>query len=97
MKDESEPLSYIVVHDFQTLVSKFLLLLISCQITVTWTSGYGADEAVPLVTWGIKDETDRQKSVAGTLTFTKNDMCGTVSEYPLSCGQVFFLRSLRTN
>ncbi|CAM6117218.1 unnamed protein product [Calypogeia fissa] len=46
------------------------------EITVTWTSGYGADEAVPLVTWVIEDDTDRQKTVAGTLTFTRNDMCG---------------------
>lgn len=46
------------------------------QITVTWTSGYGIDEATPLVRWGFKDGSNNISTVAGTLTFTRNDMCG---------------------
>jgi hypothetical protein len=50
-------------------------------MTITWTSGYGTNEAIPVVKWGIKDETERLTTVAGTLTFTKNDMCGNVPTY----------------
>uniref|UniRef100_A0A7C9ABG3 Purple acid phosphatase n=1 Tax=Opuntia streptacantha TaxID=393608 RepID=A0A7C9ABG3_OPUST len=45
------------------------------EMTVTWTSGYGIDEAEPFVEWGpIGGE--RTKSPAGTLTFHRSSMCG---------------------
>ena len=34
-------------------------------MTVTWTSGYNIDEAVPFVEWGLKGE-DQVRSPAGT-------------------------------
>ncbi|KAM6594663.1 hypothetical protein CsatA_002366 [Cannabis sativa] len=43
-------------------------------MTVTWTSGYNIDEAVPFVEWGLKGET-QQRSPAGTLTYDRNSMC----------------------
>lgn len=46
------------------------------QMTVTWTSGYSIDEAVPFVEWG-KGETQTQ-SPAGTLTIDQNSMCGMI-------------------
>jgi hypothetical protein len=45
------------------------------QMTVTWTSGYGIKEAVPMVEWGLKGES-QTRSPAGTLTFHQNSMCG---------------------
>ncbi|KAJ0105154.1 hypothetical protein Patl1_18270 [Pistacia atlantica] len=45
------------------------------EMTVTWTSGYGINEAVPLVEWGLKNDVQTQ-SPAGTLTYFQNDMCG---------------------
>ncbi|KAF5732216.1 Nucleotide pyrophosphatase/phosphodiesterase [Tripterygium wilfordii] len=45
------------------------------EMTVTWTSGYNIDEAVPFVAWGLKGETPKY-SPAGTLTFHQNSMCG---------------------
>lgn len=45
------------------------------EMTVTWTSGYNIDEAVPFVEWGMKGETPK-RSPAGTLTFKQNSMCG---------------------
>ncbi|KAF5730949.1 nucleotide pyrophosphatase/phosphodiesterase-like isoform X1 [Tripterygium wilfordii] len=45
------------------------------EMTVTWTSGYNIDEAVPFVEWGMKGETPK-RSPAGTLTFSRNSMCG---------------------
>nr|BAO45898.1 purple acid phosphatase [Acacia mangium] len=45
------------------------------EMTVTWTSGYDINEAVPLVEWGLKGES-LSKSPAGTLTFGRNSMCG---------------------
>ncbi|THG09333.1 hypothetical protein TEA_007910 [Camellia sinensis var. sinensis] len=45
------------------------------NMTVTWTSGYNIDEAVPFVEWGFKGEHQTQ-SPAGTLTFHRNSMCG---------------------
>ncbi|KAL2938459.1 putative inactive purple acid phosphatase 27 [Bienertia sinuspersici] len=45
------------------------------EITVTWTSGYSIDEAVPLVEWGFPDSIPKQ-APAGTLTFTRNTLCG---------------------
>ena len=44
-------------------------------MTVTWTSGYNIDEAVPFVEWGLKGEA-QTRSPAGTLTFTREIMCG---------------------
>lgn len=46
------------------------------QMTVTWTSGYNIDEAIPFVEWGLNGQNQRQ-SPAGTLTFQQNSMCGT--------------------
>ena len=45
------------------------------QMTVTWTSGYSIDEAVPFVEWGLHGET-HMRSPAGTLTIEQNSMCG---------------------
>ncbi|KAM6570303.1 hypothetical protein CsatB_018288 [Cannabis sativa] len=45
------------------------------EMTVTWTSGYNIDEAVPFVEWGLKGET-QQRSPAGTLTYDRTSMCG---------------------
>ena len=45
------------------------------QMTVTWTSGYSIDEAVPFVEWGLKGETN-MRSPAGSLTIEQNSMCG---------------------
>uniref|UniRef100_A0A2P2KD04 Purple acid phosphatase n=3 Tax=Rhizophora mucronata TaxID=61149 RepID=A0A2P2KD04_RHIMU len=45
------------------------------EMTVTWTSGYNIDEAVPFVAWGHVGETPKL-SPAGTLTFGRNSMCG---------------------
>ena len=44
-------------------------------MTVTWTSGYGIDEAEPFVEWGPKGGA-QVRSPAGTLTFDRNTMCG---------------------
>ncbi|KAI9124861.1 hypothetical protein K1719_004188 [Acacia pycnantha] len=45
------------------------------EITVTWTSGYGINEAEPFVQWGPKGG-DHIRSPAGTLTFTRDSLCG---------------------
>ncbi|XP_054807002.1 probable inactive purple acid phosphatase 27 [Prosopis cineraria] len=45
------------------------------EMTVTWTSGYNIDEAVPFVEWGLKGESQTQ-SPASTLTFNRGSMCG---------------------
>ncbi|KAL0013133.1 hypothetical protein SO802_000202 [Lithocarpus litseifolius] len=45
------------------------------EMTVTWTSGYGINEAGPFVEWGPKGG-DQVRSPAGTLTFDRNSMCG---------------------
>ncbi|XWS23095.1 hypothetical protein CRYUN_Cryun29cG0092000 [Craigia yunnanensis] len=45
------------------------------EMTVTWTSGYGIDEAEPFVQWGPKGEHPKHSS-AVTLTFERNNMCG---------------------
>ncbi|KAB1217432.1 putative inactive purple acid phosphatase 27 [Morella rubra] len=44
------------------------------EMTVTWTSGYDIDEAIPFVEWGMKGAR-QDRSPAGTLTFTRNSMC----------------------
>lgn len=43
-------------------------------MTVTWTSGYGIDEAEPFVEWGPRGEHFR--SPALTQTFDRRSMCG---------------------
>ncbi|XP_021759419.1 probable inactive purple acid phosphatase 27 [Chenopodium quinoa] len=43
-------------------------------MTVTWTSGYDIDEAIPFVEWGMPGA-HTTRSPAGTLTFTRNQMC----------------------
>lgn len=45
------------------------------EMTVTWTSGYSIDEAEPLVEWGKKGG-EQMRSLAVTLTFDRNSMCG---------------------
>lgn len=45
------------------------------EMTVTWTSGYGMDEADPFVEWGQQREEQRRRSPAVTLTFDRNSMC----------------------
>ncbi|WVZ12343.1 hypothetical protein V8G54_016873 [Vigna mungo] len=45
------------------------------EMTVTWTSGYHINEAIPFVEWGSEGKTQVQ-SPAGTLTFGRNSMCG---------------------
>ncbi|KAF1871010.1 hypothetical protein Lal_00020744 [Lupinus albus] len=45
------------------------------EMTVTWTSGYDIDEAIPFVQWGPSGER-KTRSPAGTLTFSRNSMCG---------------------
>ncbi|KAK6921908.1 Iron/zinc purple acid phosphatase-like C-terminal domain [Dillenia turbinata] len=45
------------------------------EMTVTWTSGYGIDEAEPFVEWGPLGG-EQRRSPAGTLTFDRNSMCG---------------------
>ncbi|GMN56636.1 hypothetical protein TIFTF001_025765 [Ficus carica] len=45
------------------------------EMTVTWTSGYNIDEAVPFVEWGFKGR-DQIQTLAGTWTFHRNSMCG---------------------
>ncbi|KAK9750656.1 hypothetical protein RND81_02G211200 [Saponaria officinalis] len=45
------------------------------EMTVTWTSGYGINEADPFVEWG-PERGERTRSPAGTLTFQQNSMCG---------------------
>ncbi|XP_052198579.1 probable inactive purple acid phosphatase 1 [Diospyros lotus] len=45
------------------------------EMTVTWTSGYGIDEAEPFIEWGPKGG-EQRRSPAGTLTFDHSSMCG---------------------
>ncbi|KAK6133947.1 hypothetical protein DH2020_032305 [Rehmannia glutinosa] len=45
------------------------------EMTVTWTSGYGIDGAEPFVEWGPKGG-EQKRSLAVTLTFDRNSMCG---------------------
>lgn len=47
------------------------------KMTVTWTSGYNIDEAIPVVKWGPEEQEEMAfLSPAGTLTFSRNSMCG---------------------
>nr|QCQ29189.1 purple acid phosphatase [Camellia fraterna] len=45
------------------------------EMTVTWTSGYGINEAEPFVEWGPKGG-EQSRSPAGTVTFDRRSMCG---------------------
>ncbi|XP_008802276.2 nucleotide pyrophosphatase/phosphodiesterase-like [Phoenix dactylifera] len=45
------------------------------EMTVTWTSGYDINEALPFVEWGPKGA-PLMRSPAGTLTFNRRSMCG---------------------
>ncbi|CAL9173510.1 unnamed protein product [Musa hybrid cultivar] len=45
------------------------------EMSVTWTSGYGINEAEPFVEWGARGDS-QVRSPAGTLTFSRNSMCG---------------------
>ncbi|CAK9186204.1 unnamed protein product [Ilex paraguariensis] len=45
------------------------------EMTVTWTSGYGINDAEPFVEWASQGGRQR-RSPAGTLTFDRNSMCG---------------------
>lgn len=45
------------------------------QMTITWTSGYGINEAEPFVEWGPQ-RGEQRRSPAGTLTFDRTAMCG---------------------
>ncbi|XAR65283.1 Phosphodiesterase I [Bertholletia excelsa] len=45
------------------------------EMTVTWTSGYGINQAEPFVEWGPKGG-QQVRSPAGTLTFDHSSMCG---------------------
>ncbi|KAJ4960090.1 hypothetical protein NE237_020000 [Protea cynaroides] len=45
------------------------------EMTVTWTSGYGLNVSEPFVEWGRQGET-QTLSPAGTLTFTRESLCG---------------------
>ncbi|KAJ0963493.1 hypothetical protein J5N97_028615 [Dioscorea zingiberensis] len=44
------------------------------EMTVTWTSGYNIDEAIPFVEWFAQGTPIR--SPAGTLTISRSSMCG---------------------
>lgn len=46
------------------------------EITVTWTSGYGIDDAVPLVIWGTEENKGHHMVAAGTLTYQRDSLCG---------------------
>ncbi|KAL3501507.1 hypothetical protein ACH5RR_035956 [Cinchona calisaya] len=45
------------------------------EMTVTWTSGYGINDAEPFVEWGQQGD-ERRRSPAGTATFDRNSLCG---------------------
>ncbi|KAJ3673854.1 hypothetical protein LUZ60_005846 [Juncus effusus] len=45
------------------------------EMTVTWTSGYSINEAIPFVEWGPQADT-KTRSPAGTLSFAREAMCG---------------------
>ncbi|XP_059648756.1 probable inactive purple acid phosphatase 1 [Cornus florida] len=45
------------------------------EMTVTWTSGYGINEAESFVEWGPQGG-EQRRSPVGTLTFDRSSMCG---------------------
>lgn len=58
------------------------------QMTVTWTSGYNINEALPLVEWGLKGQIQTQtqtqtQTPAQTMTFHRNSMCGNLSSWSI--------------
>lgn len=57
-------------------------------MTVTWTSGYDINEAVPFVEWGLKGDL-QTRSPAGTLTFFQSDMCGEIHLVPCLVANAF--------
>lgn len=61
--------------------AKFIVIiffLIFPQMSVTWTSGYNINEAVPFVEWGLQGES-QIRSPAVTLTFDQKSMCGKIN------------------
>ncbi|KAL3687672.1 hypothetical protein R1sor_013981 [Riccia sorocarpa] len=46
------------------------------EMTVTWTSGYSAAEARPIVWWKSEEDSDWKVTVAVTITYTRSDLCG---------------------
>ena len=60
----------------------FTLFFDAVQMTVTWTSGYNIDEAVPFIEFGVKGES-LTRSPAATLTFDQSSMCGMFKLYNL--------------
>ncbi|GJN33524.1 hypothetical protein PR202_gb22135 [Eleusine coracana subsp. coracana] len=46
------------------------------EMTVTWTSGYNINEAYPFVEWRMKGEENSKRTPAGTLTYTRRQLCG---------------------
>eukprot|EP00250_Pteridium_aquilinum_P028538 c37332_g1_i1 orf=702-2063(+) len=46
------------------------------EMVVTWTSGYGLHEAIPLVKWGTKEHGREHIVSAGTLTYERDSLCG---------------------
>jgi len=58
-------------------------------MSVTWTSGYGINDAEPFVQWGPKGG-DHMHSPAETLTFTSESMCGKGSHLPVNFIQSSF-------
>lgn len=63
-------------------------------MTVTWTSGYGINEAEPLVEWGPKGGDRVLSAAAGTLTFDRNSMCGVYHSYSEFCSRKRLSESL---
>lgn len=52
-------------------------------MTITWTSGYDINEALPFVEWGSKWG-PATRSPAGTLTFNRGSMCGMILLFIIS-------------
>ncbi|GJN41088.1 hypothetical protein PR202_gn00414 [Eleusine coracana subsp. coracana] len=46
------------------------------EMAVTWTSGYNINEAYPFVEWRMKGEENSKRTPAGTLTYTRRQLCG---------------------
>jgi hypothetical protein len=45
-------------------------------MAVTWTSGYNISEAYPFVEWRMKGDENPKRKPAGTLTYTRRQLCG---------------------
>lgn len=45
-------------------------------MTVTWTSGYHFDEAIPVVVWGPTTMRTKERTHAITVSFRREDTCG---------------------